>query len=98
MSNYLETTYITPFQTMLKDGELIDDGAIMINEPEKFEEGLVCLVANAGWTAAAVVRDQRDLERMRPHERDRRARLWFKYPKIREACALTGFNYDEYIS
>lgn len=59
------------------------DGAIKIDPPNKFEEGLVCVVDNYRFAAAAYCEDEKEMNRFL-NGRYGRNWQWFKWDKAKE--------------
>lgn len=63
---------------------LIEDGAKMLfSEPDKWEEGIVCVVNNGYFDAAAYVHSHEELEAFKSRV-DPRPKVWLKYSKAKE--------------
>lgn len=77
--NYIGTFFVE------KVVNLLDDNAEIIDPPAKWEEGLVCVVNNGNFAAAAYASDERDMNRfLRP---DSRPKQWLRKKDAKELSA-----------
>jgi len=68
---------------------LLKDGATIITTPNKWEEGLVCVVDNGAFEAAAYAYDYREMGYfVESLKTDGREAVWLKYPKASELAGL----------
>lgn len=68
-----------------KGAELIKAGAqLLLDTPKTWEEGLVCVVRNGMFEAAAYAHSQREMEYFADTTHDERPRVWLKWDKAKE--------------
>lgn len=74
-----------PLQRHHKAAELVKAGAqLLFDTPKTWEEGLICVVDNGPFEAAAYVQDERDLREFSSIEDDFRPRVWLKWDRAKE--------------
>lgn len=64
---------------------LIADGAVKINTPTEWEEGLVCVVDNGLFAAAAYAYDEREMQAFQ--NTNGRPFQWLKFDKAKELAS-----------
>jgi hypothetical protein len=85
MGKYINQTQNGPLQQKHKAAELNKAGAeLLFDTPTTWEEGLICVVDNGIFEAAAYVQDARDLEDFSELVRDTRPRAWLKWDRAKE--------------
>lgn len=67
-----------------KASALISDGAeLLVYEPKEWEEGLVCVVANGPFDAAAYAYNKAEMEAFQDPS-DERPKVWLRHPRAKE--------------
>jgi len=77
--NHIGTTFSQ------KIASLLADGATKINKPTEWEEGLVCVVDNGMFAAAAYAYDEREMEAFL--STSGRPSQWLKFDKAKELAS-----------
>lgn len=85
MGLYINHTPNGSLPNVGKGLELIKAGAQLLpGAPKTWEEGLVCVVDNGYFEAAAYAHNQREMEYFADTTHDDRDRVWLKWDKAKE--------------
>ncbi len=85
MGLYINRTSNGTLPAKGKGVELIKAGAQLLPDaPKVWEEGLVCVVDNGIFEAAAYAHNQREMEYFADTTHDDRDRVWLKWDKAKE--------------
>jgi hypothetical protein len=85
MGKYINQTPNGPLSKKHKAAELNKAGAeLLFTTPKKWEEGLICVVDNGPFDAAAYVADERDLKDFSDYTQDERERVWLRWDKAKD--------------
>lgn len=85
MGKYINRTDEGDLLPVRKAEQLIKAGARLIfDTPQKWEEGLICVVENGLFDAAAYVQDARDLRDFSDTSQDERPRLWLSWNRAQD--------------
>jgi len=66
---------------------LVNDGAMIIPEPNKWKEGIVCVVDNGPFEAAAYAYSEGEMEEFKIN--DGRPKTWLYYPPAKK---ISGYG------
>ena len=84
MGMYINQTSKGMMGALGKAQALLEDGAVEIKTPNKWQEGMVCVVANGFFDAAAYIPDEDEMNYFITTPNDFRPRRWFIYNKAKE--------------
>lgn len=80
MGKYINRTDEGDLLPVRKAEQLLKAGArLLLSAPQKWEEGLICVVQNGPFDAAAYVQDERDLQDFSDTSQDDRPRTWLSW-------------------